>query len=233
MDDGTIKALIGGAAALAGGLIGTFVAAFNAKQKIKELELAHSHALQETYLTNARQYIKTIYVPISLSLTKLSMAYYDFRKHNSPDDALSDEERDVFKSAMTDFVTTIDGLLARGTSAFLTNDLDNQLLSFKNFVNESVAASTPVSKVVISYSARLFGNDLGSSKAFTVSGKKAAFWLGSFGFSQLGFGIRFSGEEILAAPPDSSLFEERFMRDTNALNYLVKEVTLGAYQPSA
>lgn len=232
MDDSTIKALIGGGAALAGGLIGAFIAAFNAKQKIKELEVAHSHVLQETYLANARKHTEEIYLPISLSLTKLSTAYYDFRKNNSPDDALSDEERDAFKSAMTDFVTTIDSLFASGMSAFLTNDLDNQLLSFKNFVQESVAASKPVSKVVISYSVRLFGSNLRSSTVYTVAGKKVAFLVGTFRLSQLGIGIRYSGNEILAAPPDSSVFEERFMRDTNAINYLVKEVTLGAHQPS-
>ena len=233
MDDGTIKALIGGVAALVGGLIGAFVAAFNARQKIRQLELTHAHTLQETYLANARRYTESIYVPISLSITKLSTAYYAFRKNLSPDDALSDEERGAFASAMTDFVTTTDDLLARGASAFLTNDLDNQLLSFKNFVQESVTASKPVTKVVVSYGVRLSGDELLASSAFTVAGKKAAFLVGSFGFSVLGFGVRFSGNEILAAPPDTPLFEERFMRDTNAINYLVKEVTLGAHQPSA
>ncbi|MEM8671713.1 MAG: hypothetical protein AAGG48_29615 [Planctomycetota bacterium] len=39
MDDTTIKALIGGVAALIGGLIGAFIAALNAKQKMEPVKI--------------------------------------------------------------------------------------------------------------------------------------------------------------------------------------------------
>lgn len=56
MDDTTLKAIIGVVGVIGGTLIGGFVAAYNARQKLKEIEVNHSHQLHENYLNNAREY---------------------------------------------------------------------------------------------------------------------------------------------------------------------------------
>ena len=52
MDETTIKALIGLAGIIGGAVIGGLVAAYNAGQKLKELQITHSHQLHENYLIN-------------------------------------------------------------------------------------------------------------------------------------------------------------------------------------
>jgi len=54
MDDATLK-IICVVGVVGGALIGGFVAAYNAKQKLKEIQINHSHQLHETYLNNASE----------------------------------------------------------------------------------------------------------------------------------------------------------------------------------
>ena len=65
-------------------------------------------------------------------------------------------------------------------------------------------------------------------KDIKISGSKASFWQGKFGFSQFGVIVKFDGEMILAAPIGSSDFEETFSYCISVLMLLIKEVTLGA-----
>ena len=80
MDDATLKTIIGVVGVVGGALIGEFVAAYNAKQKLKEIQINHSHQLHETYLNNAREYTSSVYVPLSMAVTNLSREYLKFRK---------------------------------------------------------------------------------------------------------------------------------------------------------
>lgn len=79
LEPNTIKAIIGLTGVIGGAIIGGFVAAYNAKQKIKEIEIQHSHQLHENYLSNAREYMQSVYIPISIELTNLSQAYLNLK----------------------------------------------------------------------------------------------------------------------------------------------------------
>ena len=80
MNDATIKAIIGVVGIIGGALVGGFVAAYNARQKLKEIQINHSHQIHENYLNNAREYTGSVYVPLSTAVTSLSREYFEFRK---------------------------------------------------------------------------------------------------------------------------------------------------------
>lgn len=228
MDETTIKALIGLIGIIGGALIGGFVAAYNASQKLKELQITHSHQLHENYLKNAREYTESVYAPLSIAITSLSLAYMKFRKTNSTESE-ENPERNNFRSEINVFINTVDNLLARGASAFLTTELENTLLSFRSFVEESLSANEPTSKVIVSYGINFLGINQEITKPIRLTGKRAEFWQGKFGFSQFGVSMRFKGQQILAAPLNTELFEEKFVDESVMLKLLVKEVTLGSH----
>ncbi len=228
MDDATLKTIIGVVGVIGGALIGGFVAAYNARLKLKEIEVNHSHQLHENYLNNAREYTGSVYVPLSMAITNLSREYLKFRKTITNESA-EEIHKDSFKEQITLFLASIDELLARGVSSFLTTELENALLSFRSFIEESFAANETISRVVVTYGIRLFGTSQEVSRSMKLSGKKAEFWQGKFGFSQIGISMKFKGDQILAAPIESEMFEEKFMQDSNLLNLLIKEVTLGSH----
>ena len=228
MDDATIKTIIGVVGVIGGALIGGFVAAYNARQKLKEIQVNHSHQLHENYLNNAREYTGAVYVPLSMAVTSISREYLKFRKTITGESS-DDNAKTQFREHITLFIDSIDDLLSRGASSFLTTDLENILLSFRSFIEESHSASQPLSRVIVTYGIKLFGTSQEVSKTVKVSGRKAEFWQGNFGFSQFGIIMKFKGDQILAAPLESDMFEEKFMHDTNLLNLLIKEVTLGSH----
>ena len=228
MDDATLKAIIGVVGVIGGALIGGFVAAYNARQKLKEIQVNHSHQLHENYLNNARQYTESVYVPLSMAVTNISREYLEFRKCIT-NESLESEDKINFKQQIDQFVNSVDELLARGASSFLTTDLENVLLSFRSFIETSHSADVPLSRVIVTYGIKLFGANQEVSKEMKLSGKQAEFWQGKFGFSQFGVSVKFKGNQILAAPLESEMFEEKFMHDTNLMNLLIKEVTLGSH----
>jgi len=228
MDETTLKAIIGVVGVIGGALIGGFIAAYNAKQKLKEIQINHSHQLHETYLNNAREYTNSVYVPLSMAITNLSREYLKFRK--TIIDGTSEERSEILiKNQIAKFIESIDDLLSRGAGAFLTTELENVLLTFRSFLEESHSNGQLSRRVVVSYGIKLFGISQEVTKPLKLYDKKAEFWQGNFGFSKYGVSMKFKGDQILAAPLASEAFEEKFMEETNLLNLLIKEVTLGSH----
>ena len=227
IDPTTLKAIIGLAGVVGGAVIGGAFAAYNARQKIKEVEVRHSHQLHENYLKNAREYLESVYVPISIELTKLQRAYFNFRSNLAL--GMSEiEARDEFSIASLTYAQKIDELFSKGAGAFLTTELESKLLEFGSFMGQSGIANEVARRVVVEYGISLFGMSTYNMKDIKISGNKANFWQGKFGFSQFGVSVKFDGEMILAAPIGSSEFEETFSYYISVLMLLIKEVTLGA-----
>ena len=70
-----------------------------AKQKIRELEVTYRQKLDETTLTNARLHIETLYLPLSIEISKLVLLNNKFFPTSSDYDDNSDE-KEVFAEDM-------------------------------------------------------------------------------------------------------------------------------------
>lgn len=168
-----------------------------------------------------------MYVPISIELTKLSRAYMAYRLAL----ALNENEMEAkagFSEAILAYALVIDDLFSRGAGAFLTTELETKVLEFGSFLGESGVATEVARRVIVEYGISLFGMNTFAMKNMKVSGNKADFWQGKFGFSKFGVSVKFDGEMVLAAPTESMDFEETFSYYNSVLNLLIKEVTLGS-----
>ena len=106
-----------------------------AKQKLAEIEFEYEKRLQEGYLEKARDYLTTVYIPLSIEITKLNASYLSFRKKS---DVKIEKKR--FEDAIKDFITKIDSFGHQGANAFYTTELDDTLQSFSEFLSRSLTA---------------------------------------------------------------------------------------------
>ena len=122
MEDTLAKALIATVGVVAGALLTALAAAYAARQKTREIELTYQQKLQESYLTNARQYIQGVYAPLSIALTKLSNAYRVFRPYIFSDPTKVDvtAAKAAFSTACQEYDATVSDLLDHSGRLFNT-----------------------------------------------------------------------------------------------------------------
>ncbi len=163
-DSALTKVLIGIAAGVVGAVITAVASVVTARQRIKEVEITYQQKLHENYLANARQYTREVYVPLSITLEDLRVAYEDFRRSmklctadTAKEGVGADQER--FLKAIDEYETAVGNLLARGADAFLTTALDENFRSFNSFLYACRAAREPVYRKNLQYSLRtgIFG----------------------------------------------------------------------------
>ncbi len=82
---------------LVGAVVGAIGKGYASRQKLRDLEFEYEKRLQDRYLENARVYLASVYVPLSISLTKLNTAYQGFRSNVTIKAA---EDRSVPASAL-------------------------------------------------------------------------------------------------------------------------------------
>jgi hypothetical protein len=187
MNEKVIVGIVAGLAALLGALITALASAYSSHQKIKEIEVKYQQQLLETYLTNARNYTNSLYVPLILILGRLGDAYQQFRKDlDIETGTVEQESKTVFENVCNVFDKELKDLFDRGADAFLTTQLEERLRSFRLFLLNSLAANEPIVKTVLKYSLNYrflpkFGQE---GFASVVRGKKArmAFALSGFSF---------------------------------------------------
>jgi len=228
LDDPKILAgIIAAIAAIIGALLGAFTKGYASKQKIRELEFEYERRLNEGYLEKAREYLKSVYIPLSISLTKLNSAFISFREKPS---ILAEQNR--FKSSIKEFVQTVDDLGTQGANAFYTTDLDEALQSFREFLSaSSTAKETNIKGIMkVSIGSLPFIGGLESQRNTILSGKQIERYRtsGQISFSLWKLGFTYRADEVLSSPVGAEDFEERFVRDVHTINVLVKEVTLGS-----
>jgi hypothetical protein len=223
METTVINALIAGSAAVVGGVIAGSASYMNTRHKIRELEVAASQKLRENYLQNARDYTNAIYLPLTLAMSKLPDAHSAFRRNSATPGAVN-----VLKVAIDEFRNEVQKLRDQGAEAFLTNELEDKLRSFYEFLGSSRDTTTLVRQAEIAYRVGLGGLSWGETSTLTLTGRSAKWWRSPLmSVSLLGVGFTYEATVIQAAPLDSIEFFTRFAADTGELKYLIKEVTLG------
>lgn len=232
MDENLLKALIAGGGIAFGALIAAASSAYSARQKIRALQLEYAHKLQENYLANARAYTKTIYVPLSIALEQLRLAYDAFLRKLDNDRNPDPKTENDIRMAIDDYLNTVHKMIQKGADAFLTTTLDERLRSFNGFLTASRIASDSERRITIGYSIALPGSfSMSRDRKITkvIKGKAASrLNLGTISLNIGGLGFNYEDEELVAAPLNSMDFERRLLADIPTLKLLVKEVTLGA-----
>ena len=235
LDPKILAAIIAAVAAIIGALVGAIAKGYSSREKLLEREFEYEKRLQAGYLERAREYVKGVYIPLSIETTKLNAAFHSYRTVSKKDLAKERTKQAAetrMKNAIEAFLAKVYELGNQGANAFLTTDLDESLQGFCEFLRSSLTATETNIKAVFKFdlsSLPLIGA-LRSEKEYILSGKMAQrLRTGSrlsvdFG----GIGLTYMANEMLAAPLVSVDFEERFVRDIHTINVLVKEVTLGS-----
>ena len=215
MEPTVITALLAAAAATVGGIIAASASYLNTRHKLKEMELAASQKLREHYLQNARDYTRAIYVPLSLAVSCLYDAFNVFQTGTSVAG-----ERHKFVTAIEAFLTEIRRLRDSGAEAFLTNELEDRLRHFSEFLAASLSTTEVRRKAVIGYHVGFGGFAYADSSELTLAGKKAV-WLRTpkISVNLLGMGITYVADVVLAAPLDSVEFNKRFISNSSEIRY--------------
>lgn len=228
MDDPKVLAgVFAAAAAIIGAAIGAFAKGYSSKQKLREMEFEYERRLTEGYLERAREYLTSVYIPLSISLTKLNSAFVSFREKQN---VQAEENR--FKASIKEFIKTVDGLGSRGANAFYTTDLDELLQSFREFLSASLVAEETNIKAIFktSIGSLPFIGRMESEHHGILRGKNIERYRtsGKLSIKIWKIDFAFKADEVLSAPIQAEDFEARFVRDVHTLNVLVKEVTLGS-----
>lgn len=224
----TTAAIAAGALVL-GGLLTTVGTIITARSKVAELEVTHRQKLQDAHLQAARQHTDAIYIPLNAALSELASAFLVLREQTANDSGNTLQEAlDAFQAASATFLESVRTITGEGKDAFLTADLDARLRDFSAFLRASRTATTVSGKVVIQTFLPLIEAATTATLSASGLGFPLAKAIGRVGVSAFGFGAAIEVDEVLAAPPTSRGFEERFQRDMSAMKGSIRDVTLGA-----
>ena len=223
MEPSIVNATIAAIAAVCGGGIAAVASLVNTRHKLKELEVAASQKLRENYLQNAREYTKGIYVPLALAVSRLYDAYNVYQG-----DVSAVDRKQLFVSAVENCLSELKRLRDSGAEAFLTNELEDRLRHFSEFLDASLTTSEIRRRAVVGYHVGFGGLAYAESNEVILTGKKAT-WLRSprVSVSLFGMGATYEAEVVLAAPLDSIEFNKRLVSLSSEIRILIKEVTLG------
>lgn len=227
LDPKLLAGIIAAIAGIVGAALGAFAKGYSSRQKLKELEFDYERRLNEGYIERAREYLSSVYLPLSISLTKLNSAFISFREKPTVQ-----AEQNRFKASIKEFVKTVDQLGSQGANAFYTTDLDEALQSFRQFVSASVTATETNIKGVLktSMGPLPFVGGMESERNLVLKGKRIERYrtTGEISVGFWKFRFTYRADEVLSSPVNTVDFEERFVRDIYTINVLVKEVTLGS-----
>lgn len=152
MPDTIETAIVAAVAVVVGAAVTAFASSYSARQKIAELRLSNDYKVRADYLSNARLYTQSLYVSLSVTLSAFSEDYRTFRNKvdletgTAPEDAQA-----VFRAACQRYLEAMRETFERGASAFLTTELEERLLAFNSFLQESLGATEAVTKLIVEY----------------------------------------------------------------------------------
>lgn len=232
-DDNPIHTTLIATGGVVFGAVATALAsAYSAGQKVREIEVSYKLKLSEAYLSNARLYTSSVYVPIAIALSSLNDSYRRFR--SGLDEGTRFVQPDVekaFRDSCHAYLSELSHLYARGADAFLTTSMEERLASFNSFLETSLRSRRIINKVIVAYNFTYPFLDLSRLRhtyQFESQGRSARM----LGIIDAGFQVtnRFIDyrREVLGAPVNSIEFEERIASEMPILKFLIKEVTLGS-----
>ena len=194
---------------------------FVANKRITELKITHAQKLQEVFLSNARDYLDSVYLPLHLAQARLAASYRRFQLREATHEGDDSDATARLAAAIDDYLRVVDDLLNRAAGAFLSPQLEDELLDLNEFLRASVPARAV--KRRIAFTLRLAGTSLRRERDSV-----ARVWPTSISLP----GIMATSVEVtkvLAAPLGSKDFDEHFVVTTARVRALIKEVTLGAH----
>jgi hypothetical protein len=226
---GWVTAVIAAFAAVVAASATAAASAYAARRKVVEIELAHAHQLEAEYLQSARQYSQDVYLPLARAVNGFDTAFNRFRASTGEVSAALIAWRNHCEA----FLQLCDDLFERGASAALTIRLDNSLSSFISFICESLTATEAriVNQVVFDVGFGLLGIRSGFHRTRTTAAVLPNSLIQSSSLLNV-LGLRLEVNQhptLIAAPLESSEFEERFVTDIGAIKIMIKEVTLGGF----
>lgn len=191
-----------------------------ANKRITELEITHAQKLQEVFLSNARDYLEAIYLPLHLAQARLASDYRQFQLRDAPAGVLAPNAEERWTEAIDEYSGVVDNLMDRAAGAFLSPQLEDEIEDLSSFLRASILAEAV--KRRITFKIRLYGTNMSR-----VVESTAKVW--PTNISLLGVGSSVEITKVLAAPLASQEFEEQFIIATARVRGLIKEVTLGAH----
>ncbi len=141
---GLVSALI---SALIGGLISRWQTSVKFQNELKKLENEIFYRESVNYLKSARKYTYSVYIPISISLTKLIYSLQSY---------IYNEKSMIYKNILVDeiksFCKDLQTLESEGSSAFITTDLEEAITTFVAFLQRSIISNAPTMKMSYKFS---------------------------------------------------------------------------------
>lgn len=213
--------LVGAVATVVGAALGAWGRGYAADVKIRALEVEYSQRLRSEYLANAREYTNSVYIPLAIIFMRFRQEFEGFRTG-----CKGETEQEKFRETIDWFLREIQSQEEAGAAVFQTVELSETVAAFKRFQDRSrdVEASRTQMLVSLKLSMAPFFSGLRLSRKLEVPGGPGSFRAVSMDFLPFSYSIA----EVVEAPICSDEYEERFLRDTRAVELLIKEVTLGA-----
>jgi hypothetical protein len=144
--------------AIGGGLFALIGACLNNQAKRFELEYNYRSKMQENYHTNAKQHIDDLYLPLYIKLVSFGNECKVIDKNNKQN----------IKQEIGELARFIDGMKTQGVTAFLTNEVEETLEKFLQFIQNSIDAERPSYFLIEKF--RVFGNEYTHRKKFNSFG---------------------------------------------------------------
>lgn len=225
-------ALIATGGVIFGAVATALASAYSAGQKVREIEVSYKLRLSEAYLSNARQYTNSVYVPLAIALSSLNDSYRRYR--TSLDERtrfVQPEDENAFRESCLVYLYELSHLYARGADAFLTSSMEERLGAFNSFLETSLRTKNVINRIIIAYD---FTNPvfslprLSTTYQFEAQARSAKMLRIIDAGLQVSNGVIGYRREVLGAPVNSIEFEQRIAGEMPILKYLIKEVTLGS-----
>jgi hypothetical protein len=206
-----------------GAMVSRWHTASKFHDELKKLRLERLNEQSDSYLENARKQIGTVYVPLSAELAALKAVFQNYLYQGKSDEYLT-----AFNGQVDKFISTLQELVIRGATAFVTTDLEDLLIKFVVFLRASKSASETIVGVTYNFNVGFLGLGLRKGGVTEKRFSKVTPQRFSASISLAGIGADVRVSDIIQAPIDSEDFQARFERDAYRLSVLIKEVTLGS-----
>ncbi|QIM21616.1 hypothetical protein G7075_11570 [Phycicoccus sp. HDW14] len=118
-----------------------------ANKRITELEITHAQKLQEVFLSNARDYLEAVYLPLHLAQARLASGYRQFQLSGASADVATSQPEARWTEAIGDYLSVVDQLMDRAAGAFLSPQLEDEIEDLSSFLRSSLTAEAVTRRI--------------------------------------------------------------------------------------
>jgi hypothetical protein len=196
-----------------GALASVIVSPIVARQQIRQLEITYHQKLNDNFIQNTRQYIDTLYIPISRSLSKLDDSYKIYKRRKSALRSMRNGTVTISPPRPPEETSAkIQSLIPpyRGTTEEALHELTQACGNFRKLMDEITEQGRDV------YLPMEFDERLRSLTHLLKAAGEDRILVASTGIDIEG-NLQIDGKE----------FEKRYLEDMRYLKSFIKDVTLG------